>query len=116
MKEVCPLCENEQRTKKRKPEQFRLSFCCFLQVTQQFVDADQFYAQYKDICRQRQFFRRRIRRRNTDIAVVRIFAIRESSAGACEYDPCLFRFCNDCFRAAVHGVKGNKISSQRFCP
>ena len=49
-----------------------------LQAAQQFIDADEFHAEHEDICRDRKFFRCGIGRRDTDIAVVRIFSIAVS--------------------------------------
>ena len=45
-----------------------------------------------------------------------IFPVGEGRACTCHHKSCLLRLCHDRLRAAVHGVKGDKISTQRLDP
>ena len=78
---------------------------CFYKFPSNLSILTSFTLSTKNFRRNGQFFRSRIRRRNTDITVMRIFSIRECRPCSGHYKTCLFRLCNDRLCAAFHCIK-----------
>ena len=90
---------------------FFLSVLLQLFFFQDLINTYQLHTQYKNICCHLKFLRSRIRRSDTDIAVMRIFSVRERSSCTGQHYTRFFCLCHDRLCTSIQCVKGDKITS-----
>src|SRR5699024_10683233 len=89
---------------------------CGLSGLQQLINAYQFNTEYKNLRSHSKFFHRREGRGNTNIAVFGILSVGIGGSGPCHHQAGLLCLCHNGFGTALHGVKGNEISSLGVSP